>query len=80
MAEKQDPAIGAQIVTPSDTTDLCQNTRAVYVGGTGNLSVVMDGGDNAVIFVGVQGGSVLPIQVQRIKDTGTTATSILALY
>lgn len=66
-------------VTPNDGTDLAQTTRAIWVGGAGNLSVVTRGGDT-ITLVGVPAGTLLPIRATRIRSTGTTATNILALY
>lgn len=51
----------------------------LYVGGTGNVSVVTIGGDS-IIFNSVPAGTTLPIQVIRVRSTGTTATSINALW
>lgn len=67
-------------VTPSDSTDLTYSTcRAIYVGGDGNISLV-DGNGATIVFTGVTAGSILPVQTARINATGTTATSIIALY
>ena len=67
-------------VTPSDSTDLTYSTcRAIYVGGDGNISLV-DGAGTTVTFTGVTAGSILPVQTARINATGTTATSLVALY
>ena len=67
-------------VTPSDSTDLTYSTcRAIYVGGDGNISLV-DGNADTIVFTGVTAGSILPVQTARINATGTTATSIIALY
>lgn len=74
------PADNAVAVTPNDSTDLTYVTRAVYVGGTGNMVVTMAGGGSNVTFTGIPAGSVLPIRVSRILSTSTTATSIVALY
>lgn len=74
------PADNAVAVTPHNSTDFTYASRALYVGGAGNVSVEMVGGQSAVIFVGVQAGSVLPIRVTRVNSTGTTATSIVAIY
>lgn len=71
------PAANAAAVTTSDTADLTYETRALYVGGAGDLSVQMG---SAVLFIGVQAGSVLPIRVSRVNTTGTTATGIVALW
>ena len=67
-------------VTPSDSTDLTYSTcRAIYVGGDGDISLV-DGNGATIVFSGVTAGSILPVQTARINATGTTATSIIALY
>lgn len=67
-------------VTPSDSTDLTYSTcRAIYVGGDGDISIV-DGAGTTVVFTGLTAGSILPVQTARINATGTTATSIIALY
>lgn len=73
------PADNATAVTPSDSTDLAFNSRALYVGGAGNLVVTMAGGGD-VTFTAVPAGSILPIRVNRVKATSTTATSIVNLY
>jgi len=68
-------------VTPSDTVDLAAGpTRGLYVGAFGNVTVDMVSGGTGIVFVGVQPGSLLPIQATRVYATGTTATSIVALY
>jgi hypothetical protein len=51
----------------------------LYVGGTGNVSVVTIGGD-IITFNGVPAGATLPIQVLRLRSSGTTATLINALW
>lgn len=51
----------------------------LYVGGTGNVSVVTIGGD-IITFNGVPAGTTLPIQVLRLRSTSTTATLINALW
>lgn len=71
------PANNAVLVTPDDDNDLGFASRALYVGGAGNLDVVMLGGDT-VTFTGVPAGVILPIRVSRVLET-TTATAILSL-
>jgi hypothetical protein len=51
----------------------------LYVGGAGALAVVTDGGDE-VTFTAVPAGSFLPVHIKQVKDTGTSATAILALW
>lgn len=75
-------AVRAVAVTPDDSTDLSLVTDSIgptlYVGGTGNVSVVTFGNDT-VTFTGVPAGAFLPLQVKRVRSTGTTATTILEL-
>lgn len=54
-------------------------TKAVYVGGAGDLNVVMQGGQT-VLFVGVLAGSILPISVSQVKNASTSASSIVGLW
>jgi hypothetical protein len=51
----------------------------LYVGGTGTVSVVTLGGD-ILTFAGVPAGTTLPIQVIKLRATGTTATLVNALW
>lgn len=71
-------ATTAEAVTKSDTTEYAVPSRAVYVGGAGDLAVRMAGG-GSVTFVGVPAGVTLPICVNQVLSTGTSATSILLL-
>lgn len=73
------PASAGFAVTPNDAADLPQITRALHVGGGGNLAVLMMNGE-ALTFTGVQDGSLLPVRVSRVLAAGTTATSIVGLY
>ena len=71
-------ATEAEAVTPSNTVNFTFGvSRAIYVGGLGNLVAVIGG--VPITFVGVLAGSVLPLSATRINATGTTATSIVAL-
>lgn len=70
--------INGTAVTPSDTTDLAFTTRAIYVGGAGTLTVVLSGGAT-VDFAAVPAGTWLWVAVTRVKLTGTSASSIVAL-
>jgi len=53
-------------------------SRAIYVGGAGDLAVTMWGGGD-ITFTGMAAGSYLPIRARTILSTGTTATDIVAL-
>ena len=71
-------AESAVVVTPSDTVDLTNASRGIYVGGTGTLTAIMLDGTTC-LFSGIPAGTILPIRATRVKATGTTATLIVAL-
>ncbi|HVH02474.1 MAG TPA: hypothetical protein VM891_05915 [Amaricoccus sp.] len=66
-------------VVPSDTAELAAVTRALYVGGAGDLAVVMAGGGE-VVLAAVPAGTLLPMRVTRVRATGTTATRVVGLW
>lgn len=72
------PGANAIAVTPSDSANLDKTSRAIYIGGSGNLTVEMVGGQT-VTFTGVSVGCLLPIRVNKVL-TSTTATNLVALY
>jgi len=69
-------AHSAVAVTLSDST-IIPVTRGLYVGVTGNINVRMADGMDA-LFSNVPVG-ILPVQVDKVYSTSTTASSILAL-
>jgi len=76
-------------VTPSDTADLPSasgsNTpsyaKALWVGGGGSVKLTAAGDKTNVPFVfqNVPNGTLLPVQVRRVWNSGTTASAIGAL-
>lgn len=84
MAGKTNGSFARQVaytipVTPSDSVDLALGvTRAIMVGGDGDVSVVYANGMTDTIFL--LAGVVHPVQVARVNATGTTATGIKAAY
>ena len=73
------PAEHALAIQPDDAGDLPQVTRALYVGGSGDVAVTMRGGET-VSFAAVSAGTLLPVRVSRVLASGTTATGILGLW
>lgn len=77
------PASSAFTVSPNDTTDFLDDAgqyvpRAIYVGVAGDLKVDMiDSG--TVTFLNLPVG-LYPFRVRKIYDTGTSASSMIALY
>ena len=73
------PAGRYAVATPSDSADLAFVSRAIYVGGDGNIMAVSPEGQ-AVPFMNVPAGTLLPIRCARINLTGTTATNLVAMW
>ena len=74
------PAAFAKEVTPANTDLDDTFSRAIYVGGGGDLIVTMAGDrDNTITFKAVLSGSMLPLRVAQI-NLGTTCTDIVVIY
>ncbi|TPW27832.1 hypothetical protein FJU08_19075 [Martelella alba] len=72
------PAYDGFAITPSDSTGLSETTRALYIGGGGDVTLIMASGNN-LTFTGLNAGTILPVRVKQVLATGTTATTILGL-
>jgi hypothetical protein len=72
-------AHSAEVVTPSNSTVL-KPTRALYIGGAGDVKVDMAERGTAVLFTALLAGTILPVQVTKVYSTDTDATNIIALY
>ena len=68
----------AEVVVPSDTVNLAEPSRALYIGVSGKISVEMAGVGSAIVFLAVPVG-VLQIEVTRVNATNTDATDMVAL-
>ena len=68
----------AVAITPHDTTLLSARTKAIYVGGTGNITIVNPDGTTC-LFTAVPQGTILPVDCKRVDATGTTATLLVGL-
>jgi hypothetical protein len=66
-------------VTTSDTVPI--SCKAIYVGGTGDVTVAPSVGGTPVTFKAVPVGAILPIELNEgtINATATTATLMIAL-
>lgn len=77
----------AAAVIPNDGEDILfvgsgdDYTRpcVLYIGGSGDLKVMTEGGD-VVVFFGLNAGQFLPVNVLRVYATDTTATNMVALW
>lgn len=80
-ADSAAPARNAAPVTPHDANDLAIYAKAIYVGVSGDVTLIPVGAatDTGVLFKSVPIGW-LPVQARRILATGTTASQIVALF
>lgn len=79
---RESPAKGGAAITPHDTNELATHSRSLYIGdisGGAGLKVTFIN-DDVVTFAGLLAGVTYPFQVKIVWSTGTTATSIVALY
>lgn len=68
----------ANAIVPHDVNDLAYVSRAIYVGGSGDVTLTTLNGDK-VAFKGLVAGSILPVRASRVWSTGTTATNLVGL-
>ena len=68
----------AAAITVSDT-DTYNPAIHVYVGVAGDVAIVPEHSDSAVVFKGMLAGSVVPCRAVQVMDTDTTATDLVAL-
>jgi hypothetical protein len=73
------PAKNAFAITPSDTNNLPTASQYIYVGGDGDLTVVLVGDTDPVLFKHVKAGTVLPLRATKVLHAGTDATDLVAL-
>lgn len=66
-------------VTKSDSIDLPEPCRALYIGVTGDVSVLGVNASAPVVFKAVPAGAILPVNAIRVYNTATTATDIVAI-
>ncbi|MCV6598576.1 MAG: hypothetical protein OIF40_16030 [Mangrovicoccus sp.] len=72
------PGIDADPITPSDSADLPQVSRGIYVGSTGHIRVELLSGKE-VTFRNMQAGGFYPLRVRKVLATGTTANNLVAI-
>lgn len=74
----ESPLIGGIAIT-AGASALSQVTRAIWVGGAGNLDVGLYDGTR-VTLTGVAAGSLLWLRAKYVYSDATTATAIVGLY
>lgn len=69
-------------VTKSDDAEdnFADLTRAIWVGGAGDVAVIPRAGADPVLLTGVPAGTWLPIACIRVNSTNTDAANIVAFF
>jgi hypothetical protein len=69
--------VTATAVVTSDSDVFFPPALGLYIGGAGNVAVRMYGNQQVLTYVGVPVGTTLPIVVDKVMATNTTATNIV---
>lgn len=89
MAENRDlnllramaPAHRMVVVSPHATNNLPDGIAdALWINDDGVVTVAVVGRLGTVVTMTVRGPGLLPVNVKAVRVTGTSATSIMALY
>lgn len=75
-----DQGLSHVAITPSDTVDLHQIAKAIYVGGAGDISAVSANGETVILKAVPAGTQYVASQIRRVNATGTTATDIVGVF
>lgn len=73
------PASNCFQITPSDTLELNEIPKALYIGTGGDVILQLVNSDQNVVFRNVQDGTVLSVRPEFVRLTGTTAADIVGL-
>jgi len=76
--EQTDPANGVLVITPSNTAIIQESIRAIRVSVGGDVKITFPNGQVAVCAF--NSGETRQIRAKIIWATGTTATTIEAMY
>lgn len=81
-ARLDSPGFNAEAIPVSGSSGsihLTTVSRGIYIGTSGDLRVRTLGGQD-VLFTGVVGGTLLPIRITEVFNSGTTASGLVSLY
>lgn len=73
------PGYDGVAISPNDSSNLASTVRAIYVGSGGNIKLVTPS-NTTLEFIGVQTGTILPMQAVKIFSTSTTASLMIGIY
>ncbi len=77
-------------ITPDNVNNLSVNTRALYIGNSGNVRIQTVGfynqmantytSNTVLTLLNVPTGALLPIRAMKVYASGTTANNIVGFY
>jgi len=73
------PAEDCFAIVPSETADLPRATKAIYIGLSGDVTLIPVRGTTPVVFKKLAAGTILDVRVRAIRVTGTTAGDLVGL-
>lgn len=73
------PAEDCFVITPSDTENLAQATKAIFIGQGGDVRLLPLRGTQPVTFVNLAPGSLLDVRTRQVLATGTSAADLIGL-
>lgn len=76
--QRQHSATEAFEITEDDDAVISPPTRGIYLGGAGNLVVVLAGDSAPVTFTALAAGVIHPLQVIKVMEA-STATAIVGV-
>lgn len=72
------PGMDGFSITPSDSTNFASMVRCIYVGVTGDVSLVTSQGTN-LVFKSCPAGLFIPVCSIRVNNTNTTAAGLIGI-
>ncbi|TNE33771.1 MAG: hypothetical protein EP350_03410 [Alphaproteobacteria bacterium] len=73
------PASRCFEITPNDSVELVEATKAIYVGTGGDVTLRSLDSAADVTFRNIQDGSIIDVRVSALRATGTSASDIVGL-
>jgi hypothetical protein len=73
------PAEETFAITPDDSADLPQITKALYIGEGGDITLRAARSDTDTVFRNLPTGAILDVRVSAVRAAGTTASDLVGL-
>ena len=67
-------------ITKSDSTVYSPALSGLWVGGVGDVALLLAGDDTPVTFTAVAAGSFLPFMIKKVMSANTSATLMVGVW